>query len=229
MKLELKAKLLRTFPKAKTIQSGRLFTRQLTHLIDSSLISLFESLDGKYSLSKHMALIPIGGYGRMEIAPYSDIDLLYLHDGKLGNEILTSVISEINNFLYNNEREVGHTCRTIKESFQYLDNLQSYHAVLDSRFLIGSLTLYEKYKLQFLEKLPFEKIAEFNQFKINFLEGRIINSYDPFLLSEPNIKNDPLGLRDVQFIYWLEKTSLLKADHGSGVFDFFLKVILYPS
>lgn len=223
MKLELKAKLLRTFPKAKTIQSGRLFTRQLTHLIDSSLISLFESLDGKYSLSKHMALIPIGGYGRMEIAPYSDIDLLYLHDGKLGNEILTSVISEINNFLYNNEREVGHTCRTIKESFQYLDNLQSYHAVLDSRFLIGSLTLYEKYKLQFLEKLPFEKIAEFNQFKINFLEGRIINSYDPFLLSEPNIKNDPLGLRDVQFIYWLEKTSLLKADHGSGVFDFFLK------
>jgi [protein-PII] uridylyltransferase len=223
MKLELKAKLLRTFPKAKTIHSGRLFTKQLSYLIDSSLVSLYQSLDQEYSISNHLALIPIGGYGRMEIAPYSDIDLLYLHDGKLSNEILTNIISKINNFLYNNEREVGHTCRTIKESFQYLDNLQSYHAILDSRFLIGSLSLYEKYKSQFLEKLPQQKVQEYNRFKINFLEERIINSYDPFLLSEPNIKNDPLGLRDVQFIYWLEKTSFLKVDHGSGVFDFFLK------
>lgn len=223
MKLELKAKLLRTFPKAKTIQSGRLFTRQLSYLIDSSLVSLFQGLDQEYSVSQHLALIPIGGYGRMEIAPYSDIDLLYLHDGKLKHEILTAIISKINNFLYNNGREVGHTCRTIKESFESLDNIQSYHAVLDSRFLIGSRPLYNKYQSDFLEKLPSDRVAEFNEFKIAFLERRIINSYDPFLLSEPNLKNDPLGLRDVQFIYWLEKTSLLKNDHGSGVFDFFLK------
>lgn len=223
MKSELKAKLLRTFPKAKTIQSGRLFTRQLSYLIDSSLVSLFQALDQEYSVSNHLALIPIGGYGRMEIAPYSDIDLLYLHDGKLKHEDLTAIISKINNFLYNNGREVGHTCRTIKESFEYLDNLQSYHAILDSRFLIGSRSLYDNYKTNFLEKLPTDKISDFNEYKINFLEGRIINSYDPLLLSEPNLKNDPLGLRDVQFIYWLEKTSLLKEDHGSGVFDFFLK------
>ncbi len=223
MKLELKAKLLRTFPKAKTIHSGRLFTRQLSHLIDSSLVTLYQSLDEQYNLSQHFALIPIGGYGRMEIAPYSDIDLLYLHDGHLNHQTLTEVISKINNYLYNNEREVGHTCRTPEESFQYLDNLQSYHAILDSRFLVGSRTLFERYQTQFLEKLPTNRVSEFNDYKVKFLEERIINSYDPFLLSEPNIKNDPLGLRDVQFMYWLEKTSLLKVDHGFGVFDFFLK------
>jgi [protein-PII] uridylyltransferase len=223
MKLELKAKLLRTFPKARTIQSGRLFTNQLSQLIDSSLVSVFQSLDQDFYLSNHLALIPIGGYGRREIAPYSDIDLLYLHDGKLSEETLTSVISTINNFLYNNEREVGHTCRTIEESFLYIDNLQSYHAILDSRYLIGSYSLFESYKNEFLNNLPQNQVNSFNDWKVQFLEDRIINAYDPLLLSEPNIKIDPLGLRDVQFMYWLEKTSFIKKDEASGVFDFFLK------
>lgn len=223
MKLELKAKLLRTFPKARLIQSGRLFTRQLSFLIDSSLISLFSDLDRQYGIASHLALVPIGGYGRMEISPYSDIDLLYLHDDQLNEQTLKEVISQINNYLYNNGRDVGHTCRTISESFNYIDNIQSYHAILDSRFLIGSLELFTKYKINFLDQLPVTAVTKFNDWKINFLEERIINSYDPLLLSEPNIKSDPLGLRDVQFMYWIEKTSERHTNHGNGIFDFFLK------
>ena len=94
---------------------------------------------------------------------------------------------------------------------------------MDSRFLIGSYNLFEKYKTDFLEKLPLKKIVEYNNWKYQFLSDRIINSYDPFLLSEPNIKNDPLGLRDVQFMYWIEKTNLHYSHQGSGVFEFFLR------
>ncbi len=222
MKLELKAKLLRTFPKAKTIQSGRLFTRQLSHLVDASLISLFQSIDKEIPIQDHIALIPIGGYGRMEISPYSDIDLLYLHDGNLSQDDLTQIISKINNYLYNNEREVGHTCRTIEESFLYLDNIQTYHSILDARFLVGSESLFKQYETDFLKQIPKERISEFNEWKLNYLKERIINSYNPLLLSEPNIKNDPLGLRDVQLMYWIEKTDPLHGKSNGGVFDYFL-------
>ncbi|GBF51408.1 [protein-PII] uridylyltransferase [Leptospira ryugenii] len=223
MKSELKAKLARTFPKIKTIQSGRLFTRQLSRLVDATLISLYDSLHAKLSLEDHLCLVPIGGYGRSELAPYSDIDLLYLHDGKLSNQTLSTVISEINNYLYNNGKEVGHTCRTIQESFDYLDNIQSYHAILDSRFLCGSLPLFLRYQKDFLAKIPKKRLEEYNRWKLDYLEDRIIDSYTPLLLSEPNIKSDALGLRDVHFMYWIERTSEYHLELDHGVFDFFLR------
>lgn len=222
MKSELKAKLQRTFPKAKTVSSGRLFTRQLSNLVDESIRTLFSEVSEGIPLKDHLCLIAVGGYGRRELAPYSDIDLLYLHDGKLSDKLLSEIISKINTFLYNNEKEVGHSCRTIKESFLYLDQIETFHAVLDSRFLVGSEVLFQKYKAEFLGKIPEKTIKVFNDWKLSYLRERIINSYNPILLSEPNIKNDPLGLRDIQHMYWIEKTNPLADSADGGIFDFYL-------
>ncbi|MDF3820855.1 HD domain-containing protein [Leptospira sp. 96542] len=222
LKSELKAKLQRTFPKAGTVQSGRLFTRQLSNLVDVGLIQVFSEMEKKYSISEHLALIPVGGYGRRELAPYSDIDILYLHDGKIPEHKLTDIISYINTYLYNNGKEVGHSCRTIKESFNYLDQIESFHAVLDARFLAGSKTLYNRYKAEFIEKISKQKIQQFNDWKLRHLRERIINSYNPILLSEPNIKTDPLGLRDIQHMYWIEKTDPLHDSTEGGIFDYYL-------
>ena len=222
MRLELKTKLERTFGKAKSVASGKLFSRQLTYLLDSCLVSLFQSLDKEFDLRDRMALIAVGGYGRMELSPYSDLDLLYLHDGSLSETTLTQVIGEINSYLFDNGKEVGHACRTIEESFQYLDSLQSFHAVLDSRFITGSDALYEDYKSKFLFCLPEELVKSYADYKIQFLKNRLIDQYEPLLLSEPNIKLDPLGLRDIQFMYWIEKTAKSEAKFQPGVFEFFL-------
>lgn len=222
MKSELKAKLQRTFPKAKTVSSGRLFTRQLSNLVDESIRALFNEVSVGIPLKDHLCLIAVGGYGRRELAPYSDIDILYLHDGKLPEKILGEIISKINTFLYNNEKEVGHSCRTIKESFLYLDQIETFHSVLDSRFLVGSEILFQKYKTEFLAKIPEKTIKVFNEWKLSYLRERIINSYNPILLSEPNIKNDPLGLRDIQHMYWIEKTNPLADSADGGIFDFYL-------
>ncbi len=222
IKTELKAKLQRTFPKAKTVGSGRLFTRQLSNLVDAALIQLFQEIELESPIAKHLSLLAVGGYGRRELAPYSDIDILYLHDGKIPEKRLTQIISKINTFLYDNGKEVGHSCRTIKESFKYLDQIETFHAVLDVRFLVGSLPLFQKYKSEFLAKISPAKIKEFNQWKLSYLRERIINSYNPILLSEPNIKNDPLGLRDIQQMYWIEKTDPLHDSIDGGIFDFYL-------
>ncbi|XDD42705.1 hypothetical protein AB3N58_15685 [Leptospira sp. WS60.C2] len=222
MKSELKAKLQRTFPKAKTVSSGRLFTRQLSNLVDDSIRSVFSEVSSGKTIGDHLCLIAVGGYGRRELAPYSDIDLLYLHDGKLSDKVLSEIISKVNTFLYNNDKEVGHSCRTIKESFLYLNQIETYHAVLDARFLVGSEVLFLKFKTEFLGKIPEKKIKEYNEWKLSYLRERIINSYNPILLSEPNIKNDPLGLRDIQQMYWIEKTNPLADSADGGIFDFYL-------
>lgn len=222
MKSELKAKLQRTFPKAKTVSSGRLFTRQLSNLVDDSIRSVFSEVSSGKTIGDHLCLIAVGGYGRRELAPYSDIDLLYLHDGKLSDKVLSEIISKVNTFLYNNDKEVGHSCRTIKESFLYLNQIETYHAVLDARFLVGSEVLFHKFKAEFLGKIPEKKIKEYNEWKLSYLRERIINSYNPILLSEPNIKNDPLGLRDIQQMYWIEKTNPLADSADGGIFDFYL-------
>ncbi|PJZ89487.1 HD domain-containing protein [Leptospira levettii] len=222
MKSELKAKLQRTFPKAKTVSSGRLFTRQLSNLIDDSIRQVFLEVSNGIPIKDHLCLIAVGGYGRRELAPFSDIDLLYLHDGKLSDKILSEIISKINTFLYNNDKEVGHSCRTIKESFLYLNQIETYHAVLDARFLVGSEVLFQKFKTEFLGKIPDKTIKEYNEWKLSYLRERIINSYNPILLSEPNIKNDPLGLRDIQQMYWIEKTNPLADSADGGIFDFYL-------
>ncbi|GBF43512.1 [protein-PII] uridylyltransferase [Leptospira ellinghausenii] len=222
MKSELKAKLQRTFPKAKTVSSGRLFTRQLSNLIDDSIRQVFLEVSNEIPIKDHLCLIAVGGYGRRELAPHSDIDLLYLHDGKLSDKILSEIISKINTFLYNNDKEVGHSCRTIKESFLYLNQIETYHAVLDARFLVGSEVLFQKFKNEFLGKIPEKTIKEYNEWKLSYLRERIINSYNPILLSEPNIKNDPLGLRDIQQMYWIEKTNPLADSADGGIFDFYL-------
>lgn len=221
-KIELKAKLLRTFPKAKTVTSGRLFTQQLSNLVDVSLNQLYEDTAKRIPIQNHLCLIAVGGYGRRELAPYSDIDLLYLHDGKLSPNSLQDAIATINTFLYDNGLQVGHACRTIKESFRYLDTIESFHAVLDSRLVIGPKNLFQKYKSEFLEKIP-EKISRgYNEWKLEYLRDRIIHSYNPILLSEPNIKTDPLGLRDIQQVYWMEKTHPLPDTSEGGIFEFYL-------
>ncbi len=221
MKFELKAKLDRTFAKAKTVSSGRLFSRQLTYLVDSALTNLFLTSQKDLAIEGHICLIAIGGYGRMELSPYSDIDLLYLHDGELSDNQLSSLIGRINTYLYDNGKEVGHACRTIEESFLYLDTLESFHAILDSRFLAGSKDLYKKYQADFLKQLPQDRTTYYNEYKVGFLKKRIIDAYEPLLLSEPNIKIDPLGLRDIQFMYWTEKTGKPSDKIETGVFDYF--------
>lgn len=238
IQLDLKTKFQRTLDSGKQVLSGRLICRQLTYIVDAALIWLFHQIEKEVDIHDRICIIPVGGYGRMEIAPYSDVDLLYLHDG-LDEKTLEIVISKLNYFLYDSGKEVGHSCRTIQECKEYLDNFHSFNAYLDSRFLIGSEELYTKYVNEFLNQLPKDLVEDYNNSKLSKLQ-KIIDSEEPLLLTEPNLKTDPCFLRDVQRIYWLEK-SIKKISSLSGLgiipvfckgevqqlenaYDFFLKV-----
>ncbi|EMJ78190.1 GlnD PII-uridylyltransferase domain protein [Leptospira borgpetersenii serovar Hardjo-bovis str. Sponselee] len=84
--------------------------------------------------------------------------------------------------------------------------MSSYHAFLDARFLTGSKTLFEKFKTDFLEKLPVKWTKRYNEIKEEILTSRFLNEERPILLSEPNLKTDLCGLRDIQYMFWMEKS-----------------------
>lgn len=221
MKTDLVYRIQRTLSKADSFLSGVNLVRQISYIVDSTIVGLFFSLDLEEKIVNKICIIPVGGYGRTELAPYSDIDILYLHDG-LKESTLQKIISYINNTLFDSKMTVGHSCRTIEESREYLNNLHSFHAILDSRFLVGSRKLYERYKKEFLMQIPKSLIEQFNQEKTQFLQERILHSHLPLNITEPNIKTDPLGLRDIQYVYWIQKTTSIHSNQlGFGVIDYF--------
>ncbi len=197
----LQVRFQKVLSKEKDI-TPRLFCRQLTYLVDSELIHLYNILPNKAKFERNFCLIAIGGYGRMELAPYSDIDLLYVYED-LSEEELSFIINYFNNFLYDAKKEVGYACRTLDECKKYLDELESFYAILDSRFLLGSESLYERYKREVLNSLPESLIQNYKNYQISKLEKHL---HSPLHISEPNLKNGPFGLRDIQTIYWLEKS-----------------------
>ena len=159
--LDLKSRFQRTLEKSRHI-SGRFICRQLTYIVDAEIVRLYSLIEKEYpAIQERFCIIAVGGYGRMELAPYSDIDLFYLHNG-LSEEILTEIISKINTFLYDSGKEVGHSCRTIEQCRENLDNVNTFYAMLDSRFLTGSESLFISYETHFLKNLPIHLLNHYN-------------------------------------------------------------------
>ncbi|MBP9887326.1 MAG: HD domain-containing protein [Leptospiraceae bacterium] len=220
--LDLKSRFQRTLEKSRHI-SGRFICMQLTYIVDAEILRLYGLLEKDFpEIRERFCIVAIGGYGRMELAPFSDIDLLYLHNG-LSDTILTEVISKINTFLYDSGKEVGHACRTIEECRNQLDNVNTFYAMIDSRFLAGSEDLYTSYETHFLKNLPLDIITNYNQDKLNYLQATV-NSDFPLLVAEPDLKNGHLGLRNIQAIYWIEKsTSYIPSLSGLALIPFFTR------
>ncbi len=183
-------------------QSSRIFCYELSFIVDSELLFLLQSLKNKVFLENKFCILATGGYGRKELSPHSDIDLLFIYDSLSDNE-LENVVKHFTYYLYDSKKEVGYACRTIQECKIYLDELESFYTILDSRYVLGSESLFLKFKREVLEKLPFELVLEYKKQKLLHLEESL-NS--PLHISEPNVKTGAFGLRDIQTIYWLEKT-----------------------
>lgn len=198
---------------------AKLVSNQLSFIVDSEYHKLF-SVFPFQSLANKFCLVAIGGYGRRELSPFSDIDILYLHEG-LTNEDLNEIINYFNNSFYNAGKDIGYACRTIEECKQYLDNLYSFNAILDSRFLLGEKLIYNVFESEILNNLPIEIIEEHREFTLNRMEA-LIGSDPPLHVSEPNLKNGPFGLRDIQNIYWIEKANKsISSFSGLGVLPIF--------
>lgn len=195
---------------------GKLMQR-LTHATDQQLIDLWN----RCNLSSDAALLAVGGYGRSELFPHSDIDILILlDDARSEDPQLQSNLESFIALCWDSGLEIGSAVRTLSEclSEAHLD-ITVRTSVLEARRLEGHRGLFKLFKRNLDEAMDSKaffqaKLLEQQQRHYKFQET-------PYAL-EPNCKESPGGLRDLQIILWVSKAASL----GNSFADLFKKGLI---
>ncbi len=177
--------------------------RDMSALIDQVLETCFThfvACDGKSACS----LIAVGGYGRSELLPGSDIDLMILLARKPGRA-QQDQLSAFLTFLWDIGLEVGHSVRTIRDCLQEgKADITVMTTMIESRLIVGSEKLYDQFQ-QAISPRKIWSAAKFFEAKLEEQKNRHLRFNDTAYNLEPNIKEGPGGLRDIQIIGWVAK------------------------
>lgn len=186
--------------------------RERSHAIDIILTLAWSY----YNLGENAALLAVGGYGRGELHPHSDVDLLLLHDAEHPLDIPIEEQSESNKDFVENLQlfitllwdiglEIGHSVRTVDECIKEAENdITIISNLMESRLITGDHILYEQLASQ-LSPRNIWPTKDFTAAKIQEKNQRYRKFNETAYNLEPNIKEGPGGLRDIQLIGWVAK------------------------
>lgn len=162
-----------------------------------------------HDLPADTALVAVGGYGRDELYPYSDVDLLILVDDDLP-AAEEARFEPLIGLLWDLGLHVGHSVRRLSECLsEAAGDLTIQTNLLESRLLAGNRKLYARYRQDFSAHLDPLVFFEAKRLEQRNRHGRFA---DHALLLEPNLKESPGGLRDVQTAGWVCQAAGLPAD-----------------
>src|SRR6202000_1810574 len=154
---------------------------------------------------ERMALIAVGGYGRGELAPYSDIDLLFLTPYKRTPHT-EQVVEYVLYTLWDLGLKVGQSTRSVEETIRQAEgDLTIRTAVLEARYIWGDQELFDELKKRFDAELMKKSSAQFIEAKLAERDQRHEKLGDSRYLVEPNIKEGKGGLRDLHTLFWIAK------------------------
>ena len=151
-----------------------------------------------------LALLAVGGYGRGEMAPQSDIDLLFLMPKHITPRA-KSVIEAMLYILWDLHLKVGHSSRTLSDCLKLgAEDFTIRTALLEQRFLVGdkapAATLAKRLKSELFQGTETEFVAA----KLTERDERHERQGERYVV-EPNVKEGKGGLRDLQSLYWIAK------------------------
>ncbi len=177
-----------------------------TDALDSLLIDLWQE---HQSEPQKYCLLAIGGYGRRELYPYSDIDILILTETSVKEDPFLETFLQI---LWDLKLKVSPVTATQEQlAVLCLENLSTLTSVLDQRYLSGSLDLYHSFCLQSDSFLPLTTLEFYAQKKEE--QRRRHQTVGQYAFSlEPNIKESPGGLRDMHTLLWCSRYAFMKQE-----------------
>lgn len=154
---------------------------------------------------ERLALLAVGGYGRAEMAPHSDVDLLFLTPYKI-TPWAENVIESMLYILWDLRLKVGHASRTIRDCIRLgREDFTIRTAMLEHRFITGHKPLLAEFD-ESLEKNLFKGTApEFIEAKLEERSQRHKKQGGQRYVVEPNVKEGKGGLRDLQTLFWVAK------------------------
>lgn len=150
-----------------------------------------------------LTLLAVGGYGRRQLYPYSDIDLLLLARRPIDKPDAKAALSEFLRLLWDSGLRASHSVRTVEECCTVIDgNLELTVSLLDERLLAGDRTLYSAFKQRFAQFLSAER-KDLMRRLCRLSRARHARFHDTIYRLEPDVKEMPGGLRDLQTVHWL--------------------------
>ena len=215
---EEKKKIKKSF---STENSGLKNCRRNSDLVDKIINKIFSYQKDKKKFSlENFFISAVGGYGRRQLAPFSDIDLLFVYDDiRIGD--IESLVKDFLYPLWDLGLKVGYAVRSLKESIVYSEKDQIIKtSMLDTRLVCGSKKLFNELLFNFSKQIS-EKPIIFIDEKINERHNRIKLIGFDYFKNEPNIKESEGSLRDLNLINWgLKVLEILKKSYGTEQCNF---------
>ncbi len=168
-----------------------------------------------------VSLIALGGYGRGELNPGSDIDVMFLHP-HTGDEVpqsLAHTVEQVLYFLWDIGLKVGHSTRSVREAVAQANReMLTKTAMLEARHLIGDVALFQRFRARFRTQCVQGHEKEYIAARMEDQARRHEKFANNVYLQEPNVKRGCGGLRDYQNLLWITdfKEGALTTTHLVG-------------
>ena len=182
--------------------AGLSTARLLSASADALVVGLWNELEAECPVPG-TALVALGGYGRRELSPGSDWDLLFLHRGRRSPGVAERARA-FSTLLWDVRVTLGWSVRTPEETLAAAaDDLTLRTALLDARVLAGDAEVAEKFTADVLAPLRSRGVDDFIAAKVAELDARRAKFGDSVFLLEPQLKSGEGGLRDLETALWV--------------------------
>jgi len=152
--------------------------------------------------TQQCCLMALGGYGRRELAPQSDIDLMFLYQAGSGKAV-ESLIRAVLHPLWDCGFQVGHSVRTIADSIELADTDATVKtSMMEARFLAGSSDLFQEFHRKYWRKIVSKNSDLYLDQKLEERRREYQKFGETVYLLEPNVKKSKGGLRDLHLLQW---------------------------
>ncbi len=226
-------------------RGGRDICRAHAAVLDLLFRILLESLIKQNTASPAtttpLALVAIGGYGRGELNPQSDVDIMFLHDGSAAARKHPGLSLLTNGLLWDIGLKVGHAVRSIADCVQVANSdMRSKTSLIEARLIAGDAGLFDQFQKTLLAKCVQGHETAYISARIEDQDARHAKFGNTACMQEPNIKNGCGGLRDYQNLLWMaffkyrtrttrelqqrEMVSSSEAKQLEAAYDFLLRV-----
>ena len=185
-------------------------------LMDAIIISLFRTISDinirsstlKGHSNSELVILALGGYGRGELSPYSDIDIMFLYPQKL-SPYSRETSENILYILWDLGLDIGHSVRSFRDCIGMArQDIKVKTSLLEARFLCGKREVYDLFKINVIGKILSRGGSSFISEKLEETRKRHRRYGDSPYLLEPHLKEGEGGLRDIQTALWISRVKL---------------------
>jgi [protein-PII] uridylyltransferase len=186
-------------------------------LVDAVIVELVRLADDTFlrearGRTEGCTVVALGGYGRRELNPGSDVDVMFLYP-RHADEYTRGLLTHVLYFLWDLGFSVGHSCRSLSDAAQMMEaDLTEQTSMLEARFLAGSPAVFAEFQERMWRTLQGRRAHQYMRAKLEEQARRHARFGASVYLQEPNVKEGPGGLRDFHVALWIARARHRVAD-----------------